>query len=438
MFTIGNESRKTKLAILAFLLTYIALCLLSFWVHKDSALLGSFEKFDNDDVKYLRSAWTFLETGRYTYNYTDIDTVFIMPGITTLLAGFVAIFGKYPMLQFKIFQALLGAASLYMIFLIGRSIFSVRIGLIAAWIMCIYAPSIYITNIMLTESVFYFLFLLLFLFTVRALESGSWRYYIGGGIVLGLAVLFRPFIIAFPGVVFLMWLIKKYPISHMFKFGVAVIAIVCLIMFPWIVRNYILFDRFIPLTKASGNPALQGAFINYDQSVRQTENIDYYGIIQETTDIVLDLFGKDELVNDAVESQMVKIRFEQVMPKEPFRYIYWYTIGKSIKNWEKPFLWLPLYNVDYSFWTAQHYALLFCGLLGGILHMLSKSSSKIGWILPITVLFFNCAHLPYYCFARYMFPVMFCFALFTGYTIECIIKKVSFVNINLFPQIRRD
>lgn len=423
LFSLKGEDKKTKIAIFVILAVYMVLCFISFAVHGDSALLGNFETFDNDDVKYLRSAWTLIETGKYTYRYPDKDTVFIMPGITTVLAVFVALFGKYPLLQFKVFQALLGAASLYLIFLIGRQLFSSIAGLVAAFLMCIYAPSIYITNIILTEGCFYFLFLMLFLFTIHAVQTGRWKYYIGGGLFLGLAALFRPFIISFPIVVFIMWLTQKYPPLQMVKLASVVIAIVCLILSPWIMRNFILFGEFVPLTKSSGNPALQGTFINYDQSVREEEGIDYYNIIKETTDIDLELFDKDEIVTDAVEREMVKIRFREVIKNEPFKYLYWYTIGKTIKNWDKPFLWLPLYGIKDSVWIFQHYIMLIGGVMGFLLYLFSKNKTSLAWIVAAVPFFFNCMHLPFYCFSRYMFPTIFCFAVFMGYIFEYFRKK---------------
>lgn len=417
IFSIKNEKARVKAALLIIVLIYAGLCGLYFWIHGNEGIRGSFESFDNDDVKYLRSAWTLLETGKYTYKNPQTDTVFIMPGITTVLAAFVAIFGKYPILQFKIFQAILGCACLYLIFLCGRRLFGTAAALVCTAMMALYFPSIYVTGTLLTECCFYFLFLLTFYYTIAAVESRKMKYYAMGGIFLGLSALFRPTVLAFPAAVFAVWIAKKYKFIDMIKFAGTVVGIVCLILSPWIIRNAIIFKQFIPLTKASGNPAFQGTFISYDRTTEEEENIDYYNIIKKETDIDVDKYGFDELVDDAVESEMARIRFREVIIKNPLKYLYWYTIGKTIKNFEEPFLWVVMFGIDIEWLRGQHYLLLLLGFLGFAGMAFSGRKNHIMKLPAYTVLLFNCVHLPFYCFSRYMFPFMFCFALYAAYLI---------------------
>ncbi|MDR0405275.1 MAG: glycosyltransferase family 39 protein [Clostridiales bacterium] len=265
VFSVKNESKTVKIYIVLILAAYLALCFANIAYSKNGPLLGSLETFDNDDVKYLRSAWTLLETGRYTYKDPSADTVFIMPGLTTVLAAFVAVFGKFPYVPFAVFQALLGAAGLYLIFLCGRRLFHVRAGIIAAALMAVYAPSVYAAGMILTESCFYVLYLLTFLFTLYAVDTAKMKYYVWGGVFLGVSALFRPSALLYPVAVLVMWLIKKYKFIDMLKFGAVVTGVVCAVLSPWIIRNAVIFKEFIPLTKSSGNPMLQGTFIDYDQ-----------------------------------------------------------------------------------------------------------------------------------------------------------------------------
>ncbi|NLB80404.1 MAG: glycosyltransferase family 39 protein [Clostridiaceae bacterium] len=415
---IKGESKWVKIVLLILLCIYITLCGTYFVFHGNEGIRGSFENFDNDDVKYLRSAWTLLENGRFTYKDPNADTVFIMPGITVVLAAFVAVFGKYPILQFKIFQALLGAACLYMIFLSGKKLFSTGAALIATGLMAFYAPSIYITGTLLTEVCFYFLFLLTFYHTINALQTKRMKYYIIGGIFLGFSVLFRPpVVLALPMAVLFVWIIKKYKFMEMLKFGSAVVGVVIVILSPWIIRNAVLFKEFIPLTKSSGNPAFQGTFINYDRSVEQSENIDYYDIIKRQIDIDVDKYGSDEIVDNAVESQMTRIRFDRVIKKQPIKYLHWYTVGKTIMNFKNPFLWVVLFNISVEKLNKQHFLLLISGIVGLILLFITGKKNRDGVKLfpAFCVLFFNISYLPFYCFPRYMFPIIFCFALYGAY-----------------------
>jgi len=417
MFSIKHERTYVKILLIAIITIYLALCFASFAYHGDTILMGNFDTFNNDDVKYLRSAWTLIDTGKFTYKYTDTDTVFIMPGLTTVLAGFVLVFGKFPMVPFRIFQAILLAGGLYFIFLIGRKIFNSNFALITVALMAIYAPSIYAPNTIFTESIFYFLFLLTFVYTTHALDTANLKYYALGGVFLGLSALFRPAILLFPIVVFIMWLIKKYSTLDMIICGSMVIVIVFLVLSPWIIRNAIIFHRFIPLTISSGNPTMQGTFINYDQSTRAKENIDYYEIIKAEGKIDISKFGKDEIITDEAESEMAEIRIRKMIKEDPVQFIKWYTLGKTYENWRRPFLFKNIFDINAKFLYWQHIFYMIIGILGFILFVIKGKLKGLAWLPVISILYFNCSHLPFFCFARYMFPIMFCVALFGAFLI---------------------
>ncbi len=419
MFTLKNEDKKTKILLVTFIGIYLFLCILSFIIHGDRGMLiGDLIKMDDDDVKYLRSAWTLLETGKYTYNYPDINTVFIMPGITTVLAGFVAVFGKYPILPFKIFQAILGALSLYITFHISRKVFSKNAALITVFISSIYFPNIFVANIILTEQIFTFLLTLLILIVYYAVWKRKTKYYIWGGVVLGLMALFRPTILMFPLVVLVLWIINKYKFVNIIKYSLLVIAIVCAMLSPWIIRNYMVFDKFIPLTLSSGNPFWKGTYINYDQSVSKIENIDYESLIRAEGKINYDDYGRNEIVNDEVETWIGNYRIKNTMTKEPLKYIYWYTIGKTKENWYTPFLWKNLFNLPsslgYNSTTSIHRLYLIIAFAAIISLIRRKEFKNIHWLLILTVIYFNTVYLPFYCFSRYMYPVMFIVLIYTG------------------------
>ncbi len=432
MFSIKHEKTYVKILLIAIITIYLGLCFASFAYHGDTVLMGNFETFNNDDVKYLRSAWTLIDTGKYTYKFVDQDTVFIMPGLTTVLAGFVLVFGKFPMVPFRIFQAILLAGGLYFIFLIGRKIFSSKVALIATALMAIYAPSIYAPNTIFTESIYYFLFLLSFVFATYALDTASLKYYALGGVFLGLAALFRPTILLFPIVVFIMWLIKKYSVVDMIICGGMVIGIVCLILSPWIIRNAIIFHRFIPLTISSGNPTMQGTFIDYDQSVRATENIDYYEIIKAEGKIDISKFGKDEIITDEAESEMAEIRVKKLLEEKPDEIIKWYTIGKTYENWKKPFLFKNVFDIDAGELLWQHRIYMIAGILGFILFAIKGKLKGMAYLPVISIIYFNCAHLPFFCFARYMFPIMFCVVFFGAF----LLCELSRMAVNLGKHIK--
>ena len=91
----------------------------------DQLYLGDFAKMDNDDVKYIRSAWTLLDKQMFVYHDVNQPTVFIMPGYPFILAFFMKVFGKIDgIIAVRYFQGLLQVISLYLIFRICKDIFN--------------------------------------------------------------------------------------------------------------------------------------------------------------------------------------------------------------------------------------------------------------------------------------------------------------------------
>ena len=143
MFSVSCETKRTKIIVFSILAIFLLACVISSICFEKELMLGSFEEFNNDDVKYLRSAKTLLETGTLTYNYPDQPTVFIMPGIVLLATPFVAIFGmEGAVLPIRIFFALLQTFNLYVVFLTARKVFNTKTALITLVLSFFYIANI--------------------------------------------------------------------------------------------------------------------------------------------------------------------------------------------------------------------------------------------------------------------------------------------------------
>jgi len=398
MFSLKGESKKMKISVVAILIIFLATCIGVSLYYGNDLLLGSLEKMDNDDVKYLRSANTLLETGKLTYGDPEKSTVFIMPGIVFVLAPFVKIFGMVGAITpFRIFSALLQTASLYMIFLIVRKMFGSKSALVALILSAIYIPNIYVTTLMLTEICFLFFFMLLSLIIVHGLDKKELKYYIAGGIVWGLAALFRPSIGLFPLVILGMWLIKKYTIQEMFKFGLAASVAFVLVMSPWWIRNALVFNKFVPFTLSTGNPMLQGMFIknqvddNIIDAALDGEKVQYTG---------------DEIKDNEIQMDMAKKIFKYTMTTEPLKYLHWHTIGKIVVNFYQGFIFKPLFGLNYPQMIFQHLIYVLMAIIALIISAVYKYKNEWKWFAVFTLVYFTVVHLPFLAYSRYMFPVI--------------------------------
>lgn len=394
-----SEGKRIYTYLIIIEIVFMAIAIFSVFTLGDSLLLGSLEKFDNDDVKYIRSAWNLLDNNILSYENIKEATAYIMPGLTYVLALFMFIFGKINgIVAFRIFQVILQGISLYLLFLIGKKVFNSKVALIACFMDALYIAEIYAANLILMEVIFKFLLLLLIYISIYAIEKKSLKLYILGGIIWATACLFRPTIAAYPLLILIMWVKNKYSFSEMAKYTVVVTSIFCIVMSPWWIRNYKVFDRVILFTKSSGNPFLQGTFINYDQS--KGLGVPY-------------IKGKDVLESNESEMKAGLQRLKIYGKKEPLKYIAWYTLGKTFYFWRAPFYWVI--NISYIPVIIYHFIILFYGLYGMIKH---KDKSLNLKFLIMVVVYFNIIYLPYYTFERYSYPLMPLVILFAAYTVN--------------------
>lgn len=403
MFSIKAESKAIRTSIIILTVAMLSACIFTSVYYNDKLLLGSFELYDDDDVKYLRSAETFIKTGQLTYRYPDKPTVFIMPGIALFLSPFVALFGiEGAVMPVRMVFAVLQTFNLYMVFLIARKIFNTKVALITMVLSFFYLPNIYVSTVVLTEVPAYTAFLMMIYFLIYGTETRRKRMLFAVGIMWALAVMFRATMMVMGIVVLIYWWFKKIGVKDTIKFAVCVIIPFVIIMSPWVIRNFAVFDRFIPLTKASGNPKMQGTIIDYS-----TEERERLLEVVNTNDID---YGDSEISEDAAEHEIAKRLFKYNIKNNTAQYLRWYTVGKTIRNFSLPYMWYPIYFGTYLPITIYH-RILIAVFLAGALFMIKqkKVNAETGMIL-ITILLFNCIHLPYYCFSRYMYMVM-CFII---------------------------
>ncbi len=398
MFSLKNEEKKTKYCIIGIIACFFIFSLIIVLNWGNSTLLGSLETFDNDDVKYIRSAWTLVDTGVLTYEDITTPTAFIMPGLTYVLAGFTWAFGKMNgIVAFRVFQVILQCGSLYLLFLISRKIFNSKAAIIACLIDSLYFVETYAASLVLMECLFKFLFLLLIYISIYALTEKKVKFYISAGFVWALSCLFRPPIAIYPLVILIFWVRNKYKVKDIIKYTSIVLVIFCAVMSPWWIRNYKEFDTFIPFTKSTGNPFLQGTFPNYDKSGG-------FGVPYEEGDNYID--------NDAKQVKMGLERLKIYVPKEPLKYLWWYTGGKTIELWESPFYWNGRTGLIIS--GVWHYMILITGVLGIVKGFRRGNRNKMaGFILSIIIVL-NISYLPYFTFSRYAYPLMALVIIFSA------------------------
>jgi len=150
-----------------------------------------------------------------------------------------------------VLQAALGTSSCYLIYLIGRKLFSRPAGLIAAAMAALYKPFIFY-DIQIEKS---FLAVLLVsaacVSLLRAIESRAPAPWLVAGLVLALAVLVRGnYLLLFPlialGILCLAEVVRPWRATALYSLGLASILVVTL------ARNYLVGDDWVLTTSQAG------------------------------------------------------------------------------------------------------------------------------------------------------------------------------------------
>lgn len=422
MFDIKNEKGIIKLLLILSCGLMFIMILFSIFYYGNTTLLGNFYNPNNDDVKYIRSAWILSKTGIYTFHKPPAPTVFMMPGLAYTLALFMKVFGEFGgITALRIVQAVLQVFSLLLIFYISRKLFNSKVAIVAVIFDLFYITEIWVPNLVLTETFFKFFVLCVIYCSLYALDENKTKYYVLGAIFLGFAALFRPTIVMFPILILIMWLIKKVKFKDALKHTVIVGLVFCVVLSPWWIRNYIIFNRFIPFTLSTGNPMWQGTFINYNQKSKITDGLDYSDYDTKNPKL-------SEIQRNDMEIALSKYRLKNLFPKQPLNFIYWYTIGKGWIQVNSPFYWKEIFGVSGNIARSYHRILCILGVIGMLLFLKSRNNNILG-ILPITtIIYFVIVYLPFYTMGRYFYPVMPYMIIFSSYCVVGLFEKTLIKN----------
>jgi 4-amino-4-deoxy-L-arabinose transferase-like glycosyltransferase len=128
-----------------------------------------------------------------------------------------------------------------------------RVAIISSWLFAFYGPGISLTLIALSEPVYTLILAGFTLSLLRALRQPLiWRFAVSG-VLLGLATLARPVMQFYPIVVLPMmfWFLSRQWRLVLPRFAVLSITFAAVLL-PWTVRNYLVFNAFIPASSNSG------------------------------------------------------------------------------------------------------------------------------------------------------------------------------------------
>lgn len=223
----------------------VALRLVAFSVFSDIAdmhgVLGRYPIIGNDSGGYVATAHVLLEEGRFASPGVHEPQSYLMPVYPMFLAGVIAVTRDVRWAVFL--QAILAGFSAILIWKIGSAV-SLRVGVGAALLFAADPVGIFYSTVILTETLFIFLLLFSAYVYIRYFDGHAGWFFLNG-IILGIATLTRPTaLVVLPVLAAVMWLYSKKHIRRVIACVFMITAGFVMIVFPWMLRNKVLFDSW--------------------------------------------------------------------------------------------------------------------------------------------------------------------------------------------------
>lgn len=179
-------------------------------------------------------------------------TAWIDPVYTYCLAGLIWLFGDYHQLAAAIFNMFLYVVIFILTYHLAERLISSKAAVLTVVLLAIsyfFSLASYMNNPYLATS----FILLSAVVLVNYFERPSLRNAVILGVVLGLTVLACPsaqFFIPVTAISILFWGRGKLKSSVLYSIIVCVVSVA--IIAPWTIRNYLLFDEFVPVRSGAG------------------------------------------------------------------------------------------------------------------------------------------------------------------------------------------
>lgn len=201
----------------------------------------------NDAIMYHTTAAN-LSLGQGYQPFAGGPTARWPPGYSTLLGGLYRVFGVHP-LAGELANALIGAATVVLLMLVAERAIDRSTAVVAGGVLAVLPGPILWTDVLVAETLYTAVFVLLLVVLVHARPTTRWMAVIG--LVVGLGALVRGEALTWVLLpVALFW--RELPRRALARGIAVVVGSAAVVMMPWTIRNAVVMDAFVPVaTNAS-------------------------------------------------------------------------------------------------------------------------------------------------------------------------------------------
>ena len=391
-------SARAKLGAIILLTVVVRLgfCLAVFPAISKEPLLQGHDRYD--DI-----ARNLLHGSGYALDPAGPPTIKRLPLYPLLLYATYAVAGEH-LWATQLVQVFLAAVTTWLIFLIGRIVFSETVGLLAAAFFSVHPHLIQYTARPYTETLYVFLICLFAYYLLDVPGSAPRRHGLIAGGVFGLVSLTKGVAIGFPAFFFLGWLLHpshRKSLSPLGKYLLFFVIGAAVIVSPWAYRNYALTGRVI-LTSTSEGPALyHGLYVASHLGDGRTPGALDRAASLERRQFVQEQIGRIQTPVDEYRAYRLaySLAFKKILDS-PYRagmlflrnlVLVWFLTRSTLFTYLGFFLHLSLLGVS----------------LYGLIWMVRHDREGLGKIWPVAslIIYFNVIYAIAYPFVRYVLPV---------------------------------
>jgi len=332
-------------------------------------------------------------------------------------------------LVLKFIQILLSLVTAFFIYLIARDLFNEKVGLAAVVFTSFYPELIAFTHYSFSETFYIFFLILSFLLIIRYTKTNDYRILVLSALCLGLTSLIRSLVLYFIPIAGI-WI--AFRDENHIKQALAFILIAFLVVAPWTIHNYLVYDRLVLVDQVLGKN------INYGHGdvTKRPRNGDYprpkpidASMIDKPLLKIPECKPKkfDNIVdyNTCLVDRSMSLMFAH--PKLSLRrfeqkfYDFWYptsfllrrlsynNLKRGYGNINPEISWLVSKVHVYSYIT-----LLLLGLVG----LVYSKNTNYKTLFIVFILYYNLVHVLVAVMSRYRLPLMPLLFIYAAYTIQ--------------------
>lgn len=356
-----------------------------------------------DAGTYHSIAVNLLEGKGYSEDGVN-PSIFVAPLYPLVMFLVYKLAGVHPMLL-EIIQCFLSVGIGFMTLLIGRRLFDQRTALIAAALVLFFPDLIIVTTFLYTETLFIFLFMALLYTALRVVDNPTMSNIALAGIVGGLATLTRGVTMLFPAILFFVLLIRNGLLKSL-KTSVLYGLFFVLPIIPWTIRNYVTFDKAIPIAVGTGDVLWTGNYLPFDGKYNYEKTM---ALMDSMT------VGMNQIEREA---KLVAVAKEN-MAAEPGKTA-WLMVRKFFRFWTWVYEAQPTgqrrtqSSATGLILRIAYYPIL-CLFIAGI--ALALKRWKYLLLLHLILIYYSLIHAVMLVVPRYRIPVLPLMILFAGYAL---------------------